>query len=603
MKLVIWLATATLGIGIAQPVRAATTREVYNIAKSVTTKIDVSQNGQQIGRGSGFLLKKLGSVYVLITSKHVTRCSDNNCTFTITTADGRSYLATGKQVTTSSDLDLAAIEFTSPHNYPLARLAESSAVKPGDIAYTSGFPVEAEGFTFAGGEVLINAQKRLSGDRGGYSLVYNAYTNKGMSGGAVFDRQGRVVAVHGHGDRITVGTLWQNPSDRSTRSTPTNTDNYGSKMGFNRGIPTLWLSTSTLMGQAGSNSIKPPQSADDFLILGMNKFIAPDTDNIKQDKQQALAYFNRSIQLQPNYAMSYFLRSLVNMQLGNSDATRSDLTKTYQLNSSLSIPSPYNTKPIPVDRLDRWLDDHRNFILANKSGVEAAAELQQVRSSRQRQRQQPLGETYQSSIQKLDRAIQSYPQDSPDYYIKLNLANLYVLRAELQKRDPSKAAASIADFKKAGEIYPVAEYAYAYYQRGSWRAAGGDRLGAMADYRQAAILAKKEDNPTALQMANAMLDPGSSNREGGVRSGGFIPGGATPARRSKISTRLRRTSNATQAEFYVRMADKIAKKSTDRKLAISYLQRAAELYRQDGNMTKYQDTIDTIRKYTNNDFN
>ncbi|PSB51868.1 hypothetical protein [Chamaesiphon polymorphus] len=48
MKLIILLATATLGIWIAQPVRAATTREVYNIAKSVTARIDVSQNGQSI---------------------------------------------------------------------------------------------------------------------------------------------------------------------------------------------------------------------------------------------------------------------------------------------------------------------------------------------------------------------------------------------------------------------------------------------------------------------------------------------------------------------------------------------------------------------------
>ncbi len=371
-------------------------------------------------------------------------------------------------------------------------------------------------------------------------------------------------------------------------------------MGFNRGIPTQWLSTSTLMGQAGSNTITAPQSADDFLILGMNKFIAPDTDNIKQDKQQALAYFNRSIQLQPNYAMSYFLRSSVNMQLGNSDATRSDLTKTYQLNSALPIPSPYNSKPIPVDRLDRWLDDHQNFILANKSGVDAAAELQQVRSSRRQQRQQPeLGAAFQSSLQKLDRAIQSYPLDSPELYIKMNLANLYILRGELQKRDPSKAAASIADFKKAGEIYPVTESSHSYLHRGYIRTAGGDRSGAMADYRQAAVLAKVEGDPYALKTANAMLNP-----ENVISSAGFIPpNGANPGRRGKISTRLPQISNATQAGFYVRMANRIANKNKNRKLAIRYLQQAAELYKKDGNMTKYQDTIDTIRRYTNNDFN
>ncbi len=600
MKLIICLATITLGIGIAQPIRAASTREVYNIAKSVMVRIDVSQDGQPIGRGSGFLLKKRGNVYSLITSKHVTKCPENSCTYTITTADGRSYPATSKQVRTASELDLAAIEFTSPHNYPIARLGDSTAIKPGDIIYTSGFPVEAAGFIFAGGEVLINAQRRLAGDRGGYSLVYNAYTNKGMSGGAVFDRQGRVVAIHGHGDRVTVGTFWQDPSDLTRRSTPPNTDNYDNKMGFNRGVSTRWLLTSNLMGQAGKIGITPPQSADDFLILGMNKFIAPDSNNIKQDKQQALAYFNRSIQLQPNYAMSYFLRSLVDMQLGNNVATRDDIKKNHQLTSRLFIPSPYTNKPIPVDRLDRWLDDHRNFILANRSGLEAADELQQIQSSEQRQRQEPqLGTTYQSSISKLDRAIQSYPQDSPHLYIQQNRANFYILRGELQKRDPSRTAASIADFKKAGEIYPVAENSYSYLHRGYLRTAGGDRAGAMADYRQAAVLAKTEGDPNALQMANAMLNPGSSGRAGGA---GFIPGGVSPARRrNQISTRFPQISNATQAELYIRMANRIANKNKDRKLAILYLQRAAEIYKKDGNMTKYQDTIDKIRKYTDNE--
>jgi hypothetical protein len=120
----------------------------------------------------------------------------------------------------------------------------------------------------------------------------------------------------------------------------------------------------------------------------------------------------------------------------------------------------------------------------------------------------------------------------------------------------------------------------------------------MADYRQAAILAKKESDAYALQTANAMLNP-----ESGARSAGFIPpGGASSGRRSnKISTRIPQISTATQAGLYVRMADRIASRNKDRKLAILYLQRAAELYKKDGNMTKYQDTIDKIRKYTDND--
>ncbi|AFY95418.1 hypothetical protein [Chamaesiphon minutus] len=80
----------------------------------------------------------------------------------------------------------------------------------------------------------------------------------------------------------------------------------------------------------------------------------------------------------------------------------------------------------------------------------------------------------------------------------------------------------------------------------------------MADYRQAAILAKKEGSPTALQMANAMLDPSSSNRQGGVRSDGFIRDSTSPNRRSSISARrLLQTLNADRAEFYARMAKEV----------------------------------------------
>jgi Trypsin-like peptidase domain len=298
MKLIVWLTATTIGLTIAQPGYAATTREVYDIAKSVTAKIDVSQNGQQIARGSGFLLKKRGRVYSLITSKHVTRCLENSCTYTITTADGRRHPVEGTKIKVSSGLDLATIEFTSLNNYPLAQLGNSSAVKPGDIIYTSGFPIEASGFTFTGGEVLVN----------------------------------------------------------------------------------------------------------------------------------------------------------------------------------------------------------RNFMLANRLG-----------------------------------------------------------------------------------------------QRGYWREAGGNRSGAMADYRQAALLAQKEGDTTTLQMANASLNPNISRRQGG-----FIPT-AIQTRSRAISTKSTPTPNATQAKIYVRMAYIAVRKNNDRKTAIIYLQKAAELYKQDGNMAKYQDIMNVIRTYTDTD--
>jgi V8-like Glu-specific endopeptidase len=76
----------------------------------------------------------------------------------------------------------------------------------GDRVYTSGYPLEPRGYSFNQGKAIAVVNKRLSDDRGGYTVIYDAQTQPGMSGGGVFDNNGRLVAIHGQGERYRENT-------------------------------------------------------------------------------------------------------------------------------------------------------------------------------------------------------------------------------------------------------------------------------------------------------------------------------------------------------------------------------------------------------------
>jgi hypothetical protein len=86
------------------------------------------------------------------------------------------------------------------------------------------------------GSTVAVVNKRLSSDKGGYTVIYNAPTLPGMSGGGVFNKAGQLVAIHGVGDQYTANTGVERQISGSSgiANRP-----IGSKISYNRGIPTL----------------------------------------------------------------------------------------------------------------------------------------------------------------------------------------------------------------------------------------------------------------------------------------------------------------------------------------------------------------------------
>ncbi len=113
-------------------------------------------------------------------------------------------------------IDIAIISFESDRDYAIATLGDASTLNTGDTVYISGWPnPEQEAIVQDGKPKCVNAkiprrQRRLAWgavtgkispvpENLGYSIFYTDNTRAGMSGGPVFDPNGRVVGTHGMG--------------------------------------------------------------------------------------------------------------------------------------------------------------------------------------------------------------------------------------------------------------------------------------------------------------------------------------------------------------------------------------------------------------------
>ncbi|MBD2136728.1 trypsin-like peptidase domain-containing protein [Anabaena sp. FACHB-1237] len=156
--------------------------------------------------GSGILLNKQNSVYRVLTNAHVLRA--DNPPYRIQTPDGEIYQADVPKNINFHNYDLAILEFSSIKKvYSVANFG--NVPKVGDEVFVAGFPMEEESqqvsFVFIGGTVSLVLSKALEA---GYQVGYTNRLEKGMSGGALLNKQGEVVGVNG----MHAYPLWDAPS-------------------------------------------------------------------------------------------------------------------------------------------------------------------------------------------------------------------------------------------------------------------------------------------------------------------------------------------------------------------------------------------------------
>jgi tetratricopeptide (TPR) repeat protein len=598
---------ATL-VFFVNPAAAKSPAEIEQIAKSVSVEMIT-------GTGSGVIVHRqsLGGAspgetrYTLITNRHVV-CGSGNCKESrlakisrLRTADRQVHEVSKAAVqllqdSAGQDLDLAIVQFRSSRSYPVAQIADSNSLRVDDALYTAGFPKD-RGFAFGAGQARAVVNKRLAGDRGGYTVVYDADTLPGMSGGGVFDQSGRLLAIHGYGDRFRENTQTE---DNAETDTVTTQPEVGSKIGYNRGIPVHWMTQAlrqmgiVVGNQSHATNATTNSTADEYFITGFNKLVEPG-ENILAGKQEAVSLFSQAIALNPRYIIAYFLRAYTYQQLRQKTQALDDYNQVISIAPNLV--SAYMNR----GSLKRQLNDLNGALADYNKAISLQPNYARAYNNRGLLKFQKLNDD-QGALADFNQAIAIEPSNATAYSnrgilkfrkfkddrgaladfnqaiaIEPNNAMLYKNRGVLKYQKFKDDRGALADFDKAIALNP--NYAEAFFNRGLLNDEKFNKpQAALADYDQAIFL-----NPAyALAYSN----------RGIVKYEKFQDAPGALADFDKAITLDPNLAIAYMNRGTLRLSDQ---KLQDRPRAIQDFQAAAKIFRKNGQTQYLQYALDTLR--------
>jgi tetratricopeptide (TPR) repeat protein len=480
--------TAAL-IFFADAAVAKSPAEIEAIARS--TSIEIQVMGQD-RVGSGVIIHRTGDLYTLITNRHVA-CGSRSCRlpaqqiYQLGTSDGQRYRVPVASVKLmGGDLDLAIVQFRSSRSYPVAPVDDPGILKVDDDVYTAGFQ-QGQRWLFSKGKAFAVVNKRLVGDKGGYTVVYDAETLPGMAGGGVFDRNGRLVALHGYGDRYTENTQAEVIASNKVKN------EVNSKIGYNRGIPVHWVvkglgELGILIGngkplnqiRAGNPTVAA--TADEFFIAGFNRWVDPGAD-FQAGRREAVAQFNQAVAMNPRYTIAYFMRAIVKDLLHDPQGALADYNQAISLNPKFAM--AYNNRGLL--RTDK-LNDPQGALADFNRAILLSPKLALAYTNRGLLKQY-LNDP-QGALADYNQAISLNPKDAVAYNNRGSLRTSKVYNLE----------GALADYNQAISLNP--KYADAYINRGILKVQKlNDTPGAIADFRTAAKLARAQGQTQSLQRA------------------------------------------------------------------------------------------------------
>lgn len=248
---------------ISQSKVAPEPQEVAKIAKSTVVRIEPTVNSPGSGVIIGRYQERGKNVYVVLTANHVVQHQDDEYYVVTPLPQGgkqrqKIKIASNRDIEKLPGVDLAIVRFRSDRIFKTATLGDSKYTTEGSLIYVAGFPnpgaaIKKRVFQFTGSLVSSRLdQESVEGEQNtatdqGYAIVYTANTRAGMSGGPVLDASGRVVGIHGQGDReaSNTGSISQTAGQESGPSIGRD------KTGFNLGIP-----IETFLKKGRSNTTK-----------------------------------------------------------------------------------------------------------------------------------------------------------------------------------------------------------------------------------------------------------------------------------------------------------------------------------------------------------
>jgi tetratricopeptide (TPR) repeat protein len=445
---------------------AISQQEVEKIAQQITVQILDPQNPRN--SGSGVIIKQAANTYTVITSYHVVSDGTKN----LITPDKQSYQV--KNVRRLQKLDLAVVEFSSDKKYPVAKIGNSDKIEKKSLVFVAGFPAKTSvtsnvEFRFKEGKVDAKGS-----ERDGYDINYDNRTSGGMSGGAVLNEQGELIAIHG---RAITEVSDENPEEKVI-SGALGTSIYSALRQM--------VAVGVDVGVKATDVVASSPKADDFYIKGNEK-----TSN--KDYRGAIADYSEAIKINPKYTNAYINRGAARSDLGDKEGAIADYNLALKLNPN-DAEIYYNRGIAHYELGDREgaIADYNLALKVNPNYADAYNNRGLARSK--------LGKK-QEAIADYSQAIKINPNLALAYY------NRGVIRSDLGDKK-----SAIIDFSQAIKINP--NYADAYINRGSARSLSGDQQGAIADYNQAL---KINPNYTDAYNNRGVARVLSGDKEGGIR--------------------------------------------------------------------------------------
>ena len=501
--------------------------ELEATAKQISVRIDSSSGAN----GSGIIIAQEGNTYAVLTAAHVVCQRDNatqpcaNKTYKILAPDGNSYPVEPRNIKRQEGVDLAVVRFTSNEQYQIAQLA-NYPVTNDDVVFVAGYPKLSNNtpaqwlFSLGFGlereqgllsvnddslttdsSGLVSSQRSLSG---GYEMVYTSITYGGMSGGAVLDREGRVIGIHGLAEGETAFDSQNNTSKQVqlgySLGIPINTFiGLADRFEINASLPiqdnrprelnsaeqktfaSAILDAEISQGNATAeiwlergNQLWRLNRYDDA-VEAFEQVMALEAEFIhlayygkglallyEQEYQAALASLELATKTQPNFAPAFLHKSEVLRRLNRLDEALVAIERAISLQKNQT--NFYNQKGLILYDLKRYSEAEVAFSQAIKINS-----LSSFYNNR--------GIIYYTqgklelALADYNRALELNPESASAYG---NRGNLYSEQGKLEL--------ALADYNRVLEINP--ESAYAYNNRGTIYYTQGKLELALADYNR-----------------------------------------------------------------------------------------------------------------------